>query len=79
LRRKNPKGILHLYSELGTIQNIGIINKWKAHINFWRFFFCTTPSQKILQLLKKSYIAFLFFPIGLLLYIKDSFSKKSGS
>lgn len=76
LRRKYPKGVLHLYSELGVIQKIGTINKWKSYINFWRFFFCDTPSFKNLHLIKKSHIAYLLFPIGIFLYTRDSLIQK---
>lgn len=72
LRRKNPKGILNLYAELGKVKQIGLKNRVKAYANFWRFFFCDINSKtKNLDLISKQYIAYLCFPLGFLLYLKD--------
>ena len=73
LRRKYPKGALNLYAELGRIKKIGILGRLKAYTNFWRFFFCNTSKVKDkLVLLKNQYVAFLCFPFGFLLYVKDN-------
>lgn len=80
LRRKYPKGIIHLYAELGTIAKIGLLNRYKAYVNFWRFFFCDPRSRtQNIRLLKKQYAAFLCMPLGLFFYVKDHFSQKSDS
>lgn len=80
LRRKYPKGIIHLYAELGTITKIGILNRYKAYVNFWRFFFCDPRSRsQHIKLLKRQYAAFLCMPLGLLFYVKDHFSQKGNS
>jgi len=78
LRRKYPKGVMHLYAELGTIEKIGLINRYKAYINFWRFFFCDTGNiSKNIRILKKQYSAYICIPFGILFYIKDSFSQRN--
>ena len=80
LRRKYPKGIIHLYAELGAITKIGLLNRYKAYVNFWRFFFCDARHKtQNIRLLKKQYAAFLCMPLGMIFYVKDNFSQKSDS
>lgn len=80
LRRRYPQGILNLYSELGKIKKIGIRNRMKAFINFWRFYFCDTQNKsKNLSLLRAEFIAFLCFPIGVLFYLKDTLKHRNRS
>ncbi|WP_299767280.1 glycosyltransferase family 2 protein [uncultured Dokdonia sp.] len=77
LRRKYPKGVIHLYAELGAIIKIGLVNRCKAYINFWRFFFCDKSSMfHHIQLLKKQYVSFLWIPVGMLFYLKDCLTQK---
>jgi len=78
LRRKYPKGVIHLYAELGMIKRIGIVNRLKAYINYWRFYFCDLSSAyKNILLLRKQFVALLCFPLGMLFYLKDSFIQKN--
>lgn len=73
LRRRYPNGVLNLYGELGQIKKIGIPNRAKAYINFWRFYFCDTRnSLQNIKLLRAKLIAFLCFPIGVFYYLKDT-------
>lgn len=77
LRRKYPKGVMHLYAELGAVTKIGLVNRCKAHINFWRFFFCNRSHMfQHIQLLKKQYFAFIWIPLGMFFYLKDSLTQK---
>ena len=77
LRRKYPKGVLHLYAELGAVTKIGLLNRSKAYINFWRFFFCDSSRMlQHIQLLKKQYLAFIWIPLGMFFYLKDSLTQK---
>lgn len=72
LRRKYPKGVLHLYAELGKIKKIGFKERLKAYINFWRFYFCDFYNVKEnLKLLYPVYFSMLCMPLGLFLYAKD--------
>ena len=77
LRRKYPKGAINLYAELGKIIKIGLVNRYKAYINFWRFFLCDKQgmSQNV-RLLRNKGIAFLCIPFGVLFYLKDGLIKK---
>lgn len=80
LRRRYPKGVLNLYGELGQIKKIGMSNRVKAFINFWRFYFCDSHNRfENIKLLRARFVAFLCFPIGVLYYLRDTIkhSKKS--
>jgi len=78
LRRKYPKGVIHLYAELAMIQKVGSLIRKKAYINFWRFYFCNlSDARKNFQLLDKKFSALLYLPIGMIFYIKDSLTKKN--
>ena len=78
LRRLYPKGAMHLYAELSKIKVLNFKIRSKAYINFWRFFFCDSNATKTnLKLLKNIYLAFLFFPVGLLFFMKDNLTQKS--
>lgn len=80
LRRKYPKGAIHLYAELGAIKQIGFTNRIKATINFWRFFFCDfSNTLKNIQLQSNVPIALLCFPVGFIFYLKDSLIQKRTS
>jgi len=73
LRRKYPKGVMHLYAELSTIKKITITHKLKANVNYWRFFFCEISNAlENLKILKQHHFTFLCLPLGFLLYTKDS-------
>lgn len=72
LRKKNPLGVLNLYSELMGY-NIPKKVKIKAYVNFWRFFFCL-PVHKYAansKLLKLQVGCYLFLPVGFAYYIID--------
>lgn len=72
LRRKYPKGATNLYAELAAISKIGLFNRSKALVNFWRFFFCLKrEKKKTFKLLENKYIALLCLPLGALLYVRD--------
>lgn len=73
LRRKYPQGVLNLYSELGQIKKIGLVNRVKAFINYWRFYYCVSQDRKKnLKLLNGNFSVFLYFPLGFFFFISDS-------
>lgn len=76
LRRKNPIGTAHLYSELHRIKAVPLSFRIKANINFWRFFWMLPQKKKYLRLLKISWYLVPSFIIGSLLSIKDAISIK---
>jgi len=72
LRKKNPLGVLNLYSELMGY-NVSKKIKVKAYINFWRFFFClpVLAYMSNLKLVTSKIGCFLFMPIGFAYYLID--------
>lgn len=77
LRRNYPIGAVHLYAELAAIEKIGLLNRYKAYVNFWRFFFCISGHKdKSLGLIKDLRIAVLCMPLGFLFYLKDTLFEK---
>lgn len=78
LRRLYPKGAMHLYAELGKIKSINFKIRSKAYINFWRFYFCDLSNALgNLHILNKKFIALLYFPLGFIFFLKDSFTQKT--
>ena len=78
LRRLYPKGAMHLYAELGNIKVVSFKIRSKAYVNFWRFYFCDLlNAYENLQILNKKFIVFLYFPLGFLFFLKDSFTQKT--
>ena len=78
LRRLYPKGAMNLYAELGEIEAVSFKVKSKAYINFWRFYFCDlSNAQENLHILNKKFIVFLYFPLGFIFYLNDSFAQKN--
>lgn len=79
LRRKNPIGATSLYINLSKVKTIPMIYICKAHINFWRFYWCLPNNYKYSQLKKIRLDVYLFVSLilGTLLYAKDSISIKT--
>lgn len=72
-RRKNNLYATLLYKELVSNPIADPIVKLKAAINYWRFAFC--KSKNIFSLffeLKNFHYSIMAFPIGFILYIRDS-------
>ena len=66
VRAKSPVASTICYSELSDME-IPFIHKLKAAINFWRFWFCSSPNKKARIKLRWWWLS----PIGLLMNIND--------
>lgn len=78
LRMQNPIGATTLYAELEGINSMKISIKIKAQINFWRFFLRLPKSSMRTQfaLLKNYILMIICFPVGNLLFLKDTIDNK---
>lgn len=72
-RMKNPTYASLLYSEQ-LLLNLPFKLKVKTAINYWRFWLCIKNSEKKKILPKIVYLWYLFFPVGVIMYIKDKYS-----
>ena len=59
------------YSEL-TKSNISVSQKFRASVNYWRFWFCHTTNQKA----NIGVLWFISFPLGLVMHINDKRKQK---
>jgi glycosyltransferase involved in cell wall biosynthesis len=66
IRMDSPVASMICYSELNRL-HIPFMQKFKAAINYWRFYFCSKDVQKP----KLSFIWIWTLPLGLLMHIKD--------
>ena len=73
-RRKNPTYATRIYLEL-TQQSLSGKKRIKGAINFWRFF-PLVPKLETSFLKELPIWAFLYAPVGFLLYVKDSLSQR---
>ncbi|EEC97032.1 glycosyltransferase, group 2 family protein [Parabacteroides johnsonii DSM 18315] len=71
IRMQCPVASTICYSEL-TKSNISVSQKFRASVNYWRFWFCHTTNQKA----NIGVLWFISFPLGLVMHINDKRKQK---